>query len=76
MFRKNNIVLTLTAFLALLLLGMGLYREKTLNKLAPVSLQAGRKLTTGEEDRAFMADLLYRIAYPVVHNLAEGTLKK
>ena len=30
--------------------------------------------STGTEDRLFWANLLYKIAYPVVHNLAEGTL--
>ena len=29
-----------------------------------------------EDDRAFWANLLYKISYPVVHNLAEGTLRK
>ena len=33
-------------------------------------------MTTGAEDRMYWANLLYKIAYPVVHNLAEGTLKK
>ncbi len=27
-------------------------------------------------DRQYWADLLYKISYPVVHNLADGTLKK
>jgi len=31
---------------------------------------------TAEDDRAFWANLLYKIAYPVIHNLAEGTLRK
>lgn len=30
----------------------------------------------GLQDRAFWAKTLYKIAYPVVHNLAQGTLKK
>ena len=33
-------------------------------------------VTTGQQDRAFWANTLYKIAYPVVHNLAEGTLKQ
>lgn len=32
--------------------------------------------TSGSEDRTYWANLLYKIAYPVVHNLAVGTLKK
>ncbi|MGY3053249.1 hypothetical protein ACVWYG_001447 [Pedobacter sp. UYEF25] len=35
-----------------------------------------RKATTGLEDRAFWVKSLYKIAYPVIHNLANGTLKK
>jgi len=31
---------------------------------------------TGEQDRAYSANLLYRISYPIVHNMAEGTLRK
>lgn len=33
-------------------------------------------IVTGEQDRMFWANTLYKIAYPVVHNLAEGTLKQ
>lgn len=35
-----------------------------------------KKTTTGLEDRAFWVHTLNRIAYPVVHNLANETLKK
>lgn len=31
---------------------------------------------TGADDRIYWANLLYKIAYPVVHHLAEGTLKQ
>lgn len=33
-------------------------------------------LTTGQQDREYWSQLLYKISYPVVHNLAEQTLKK
>lgn len=33
-------------------------------------------LAAGLQDRAFWVKTLYKIAYPVVHNLAQGTLKK
>jgi hypothetical protein len=33
-------------------------------------------ITTGLQDRDFWANTLYKIAYPVVHNLANETLKK
>lgn len=32
--------------------------------------------TTGEQERAIWVKSLYRIAYPVIHNLAMGTLRK
>lgn len=32
--------------------------------------------TTGAQDRATWVKALYRISYPVIHNLANGTLKK
>jgi hypothetical protein len=32
--------------------------------------------TTGAQDREFWVNTLYKIAYPVVHNLSEGTLRK
>jgi len=35
-----------------------------------------KKNTTGAEDRAIWVKHLYRIAYPVIHNLANETLKK
>ena len=33
------------------------------------------KETTGAQDRAFWVKTLYKISYPVIHNLANGTLK-
>lgn len=33
-------------------------------------------LSSGKEDRAFWAATLHKIAYPVIHNLANGTLKQ
>lgn len=32
--------------------------------------------TTGLQDRQFWVNTLYKISYPVIHNLAEGTLRK
>ena len=34
------------------------------------------QLNTGAQDRAFWVKTLYKIAYPVIHNLANHTLKK
>jgi hypothetical protein len=33
-------------------------------------------VSTGSQDREFWVSTIYKIAYPVVHNLAEGTLRK
>lgn len=47
----------------------------------PAAARKGRKAKTeqprtGAEDRALWVDLLWKISYPVVHNLAEGTLRR
>lgn len=34
------------------------------------------EVQTGKQDRAAWVQYLYKIAYPVIHNLAEGTLRK
>lgn len=74
MFRKQNLVLTLTVLLALALVGVELYRNKANNKLIAPADRKTAAPTTGAEDRLFWAKTLYKIAYPVVHNLAQGTL--
>jgi len=33
-------------------------------------------LHSGAQDRAYWVNLLYKIVYPIIHNLSEGTLKK
>ncbi|WP_443944411.1 DUF2264 domain-containing protein [Pedobacter sp. AW1-32] len=38
--------------------------------------KAQEKKTSGQEDRAFWSKTLYRISYPVIHNLANSTLRK
>jgi len=38
--------------------------------------QSPQTLSPGLQDREFWASTLYKIAYPVVHNLAQGTLKQ
>ena len=35
-----------------------------------------QQVTTGAEDRATWVKLMWKISYPVVHNLAEGTLRR
>ena len=53
----------------------GIYQEKNSVEDSRISLNKS-KVTTGVQDREFWAELLYKISYPVIHNLAEGTLKK
>ncbi|SMD14640.1 DUF2264 domain-containing protein [Pedobacter nyackensis] len=40
------------------------------------SAQNKNRITTGLEDREFWVKSLYKISYPVIHNLANETLKK
>lgn len=35
-----------------------------------------QQVTTGAEDRATWVKLMWKISYPVIHNLAEGTLRR
>ncbi len=59
-------------FLALLLVFSQASAQKGKTKIKePQNIPA-----TGLQDRAFWANSLYKISYPVVHNLAEGTLRK
>lgn len=53
--------------------------------LLPLTLQAKNKKkakaqpdieATGAQDRALWVDLMWKISYPVIHNLAEGTLSQ
>lgn len=47
----------------------------TLVFCANVPAQNAKNITTGTQDRAFWVKTLYKIAYPVIHNLANSTLK-
>ena len=38
--------------------------------------KAQQLVTSGAQDREFWVQALHKIAYPVIHNLAEGTLRK
>ena len=55
-------------FLVIPLLPINLYAQKK-PKAAP-------EASSGEQDREFCVNALYKIAYPVVHHLAQGSLKK
>jgi hypothetical protein len=63
---------TLLAVLVLVVLST----HKALAQKAKKKEQPQPAVITGQQDRLFWANTLYTIAYPVVHNLAEGTLKQ
>jgi hypothetical protein len=63
-------------FFILLLLfssSTSLHAQKKKNKVVPPVVV---KKDDGITDRAFWVSSIYKIAYPVIHNLAEGKLKK
>ncbi|MES1217926.1 MAG: DUF2264 domain-containing protein [Bacteroidota bacterium] len=41
----------------------------------PVKKDQSQKTITGAQDRKYWCDLLYKISYPVIHHLANSTLK-
>ena len=54
-------------------------QSTTLSGLAEKTEKAKKKApkaTTGAQDRAFWVKTLYEMSWPVIHNLAEGTLHK
>lgn len=53
-------------------LSTNLFAQKIKTKKGPEA----KSVTTGEEDRQYWSNLLYKISFPVVHNMAEGTLRK
>ncbi len=63
---------------SLLLLGIFFFLVgvKTSAQKIKINNKSAPKIETGADDREYWCNLLYKIAYPVVHNLAEGTLKK
>ena len=67
MFRK-----TLGAVLLCCLIVPVLHAQKTKSK----NVVAASAVAPGLQDRQYWCDLLYKITYPVVHNLAQGTLRK
>ncbi len=62
------------AFKLLCLLSLGICLSDAV--YAQQKKQQSEPVSSGLQDRAFWVKTLYRISYPVIHNLAEGTLKK
>jgi hypothetical protein len=75
MFKRNYLIFTISVIAAFLLIGISLFLKKKEIE-GPVIMLSKGNITSGSQDREYWADLLYKITYPVVHNLAEGTLKK
>ena len=75
MFKKNYLIYSLTVVVAISMVAYGLFSVNKKLESTVFSLQ-NKNLTTGAEDRAYWSELLYKITYPVIHNLAEGTLRK
>ena len=67
--RKNYLICLLTAII-LLPIGVQAKDKKKGKKNIPMT----EIQTTGTQDRAIWVKLLWKISYPVIHNLAEGTL--
>lgn len=71
--KKNKIeifaVILSILFGCLSITGLAQKQKKQTTIVLPV-------VPTGEQDREYVTNLLYRIAYPIVHNMAEGTLRK
>src|SRR6478609_10710132 len=62
---------------ALLLLTICLGYNAQAQKKKHKSSESGKTVTvSGQQDRVFWSDMLYKMASPVVLNLASGTLKK
>lgn len=53
-----------------------MYSEIKVPKVTEIALKKSEVTTTGAQDREYWSELLFKISYPVIHNLAEGTLKK
>lgn len=70
---RKQLLFTLVFVLAILpVISLSAQKGKDAKKLkAPKT-----GITTGSQDREFWVSSLYKIAYPVIHNLAEGTLRK
>ena len=75
MFKKNYLIYTLTILFAILMVAYSLFSEKKNQQPGLIGTHKA-EVTNGPQDRTYWADLLYKISYPVIHNLAEGSLKK
>src|SRR6266540_1295142 len=71
--REINAKIIILFFICLIVLTVN---ENALGQEVKVASGKNKYVTTGLQDREYWCNLLYKIAYPVIHNLAQGTLKK
>lgn len=69
--KKLNLFLVLLVALMLLPCNGTMAQKKSAKKKAQTA-----QVTTGAEDRAKWVEWMWKISYPVIHNLAENTLVK
>lgn len=75
MIKKNNRILIPALLLVISIFSFGVINAQK-NKKTSSSVKSTEPISTGQQDRAFWCNTLYKIAWPVVHNLANETLKK
>ena len=75
MFKKNYLFYTVVILFSILMVAYSIFSEM---KNKQTDLMGLKKIaeTNGIQDRTYWSDLLYKISYPVIHNLSEGTLKR
>jgi len=75
MFKKNYLFYTVVILISILMVAYSIFSEMKNKQTNLIGIQKIAE-TNGIQDRTYWSDLLYKISYPVIHNLAEGTLKK
>lgn len=69
---KNKLCSLVTALIVIAFTGINSFAQKQKKQI----IETAPAIETGAQDRAYWSSLLYKIAYPIVHNMAEGTLRK
>ena len=71
-YKKNHVA----GIVLMLLLAFFVSQTKVLGQRKNKSKERVSAVTTGKQDRDYWSQLLYKMAFSVVHNLAQETLKK
>ncbi len=69
---KKKLSLLVAALIVVVFAGINAFAQKQKKQI----IESTPTVETGAQDRAYWSNLLYKIAYPIVHNMAEGTLRK